>query len=665
MKKIIAIAIMMLLATMPLTTVGAVSIDAVTELTYEQNGELNASILVDPTENIGIPIFQDFTINVTVANITDLFSYEFKLVYNNTILNATDAIIPTDHFLKPNKPGNIFLVDPGTINQSSGKVAFAATLLGDESGKNGSGTLATIKFHVIGKGECYLVFNDTVLVDSKVTSMENINLVNGYFITLFHDIAITSVESSAHEAILGEMIDIDVNVTNEGSGRETFNVTAYHNSTLIGKQKITLAFRASKTLTFDWNTTEVSWGNHTIKAEADIIPEETDTKDNTFIDGIVKLRSPPKSIFTYERTGSVGNLTMMSFNATKSYDPDGTIMNYTWNFGDETPIVVQTKPLIAHNFTDGTYNVTLVVTDEHNLTDSTTSTLIARILSGSIEDVVVTYIYLSNTTLDEPTSFIIIADNYRIHATYENKGSKGPVSFYPVFRYTNEKANLTIPITPEPEEPTMLEPGEEEEVYYMWATNASDLQHLSWYKLQGTASNNPNEWRDPGPFISLWQFRTYARPVANFTYQVDDMNVTFNSTSSYAFSGDLIEAYHWDFGDNTSATVDSIIAHEYGGPGTYEVTLTVYDIHGVDGVITIPVDIFLKTDLNKDRMVNIIDIAIVAQAYKASLNETDGLYWHDPPCEYCPHTSDVDFNKDGKVNILDITKVAIDYGKTY
>ncbi len=657
---------MMLFATMSLTTTGAVSIDAVTELKYEQNGELDASILVDPSENIGIPIYQDFTINVTVANVTNLFSYEFKLFYNNIILNATDATIPVDHFLKPNKPGNIFFVDPGTINQSSGNVSFAATLMADETGKNGSGTLATIKFHVIGKGECDLVFNDTILVDSNTTPMENVNLVNGYFITLFHDIAITSVESSAHEAILGEMIDIDVNVTNEGSGTETFNITAYHNSILIGKQEIILAFRANKTLTFNWNTTEVSWGNHTIKAEADIIPEETDTEDNTFIDGIVKLRSPPKSIFTYERIGSIGNLTMMSFNATESYDPDGTVMNYTWNFGDETPTVIETKPLITHNFTDGTYNVTLVVTDDNNLTDSTTSTLVARVLIGSLEDVVVTYIYLSNTTLDEPTSFIIIADDYWIHATFENKGSKGPVSFYPVFRYTNEKVNLTIPTIPEPEEPIMLEPGEEEEVYYMWATNASDLQHLSWYKLQGTASNNPNEWRDPGPFISLWQFQTYARPVANFTYEVDDMNVTFNATSSYAFGGDFIEAYNWDFCDNTSATViDSVTAHEYGGPGTYEVTLTVYDIHGVHGFITIPVDIFLKTDLNKDYKVNIIDITIVAQAYKALLNETDALYWHDPPCEYCPHASDIDLNDDGKVNILDITKVAIDFGKTY
>jgi PKD repeat protein len=664
--KIIAVVIMILLATMPLTAIEAVSIDSVTELKHEQNGELNASVLVNPTENIGIPIFQDFTINVTVANVTNLYSYEFKLFYNNTILNATEATIPTDHFLKPDKPSNIFLVDPGTINQSSGNVAFAATLLGDEPGKNGSGTLTAIRFHVIGQGESDLVFDDTVLVDSNTIPMKNVILTNGYFITLFHDVAVTSVESSAHEVILGETIDIDVNVMNEGSGTETFNITAYHNSTLIGKQEITLAFRESKTLTFAWNTTEVSWGNHTIKAEADIIPEETDTEDNAFIDGTVKLRSPPKSIFTYERTGSTGNLTMMSFNATESYDSDGTIMNYTWNFGDETPTVTETEPLITHNFTDGTYNVTLIVTDDNNLTGSATSTIVARVLIGSLEDVVVTYIYLSNTTLDEPTSFIIIADNYWIHATFENKGSKGPVSFYPVFRYTDEEVNITIPITPEPEEPIILEPGEEEEVQYMWATNASDLQHLSWYKLQGTASKNPNEWREPGPFISLWQFRTYARPVANFTHEIDEMNVTFNATSSYAFGNDSIQEYHWDFCDNTSATVnDSIITHEYQGPGTYEVTLTVHDIHGVDGVIKIPVDIFLKTDLNKDYKVNIIDITIVAQAFKASVNETDGLYWHGPPCEYCPHTSDVDFNKDGNVNIIDITKVAVDFGKTY
>lgn len=70
------------------------------------------------------------------------------------------------------------------------------------------------------------------------------------------------------------------------------------------------------------------------------------------------------------------------------------------------------------------------------------------------------------------------------------------------------------------------------------------------------------------------------------------------------------------------------------------------------------------TDINKDGVVNIKDVAKVARAYGAKYNETDGMFWHDPPCPYCPHTSDLDLNGDKEINVLDIAMVARDYGKT-
>jgi hypothetical protein len=59
-----------------------------------------------------------------------------------------------------------------------------------------------------------------------------------------------------------------------------------------------------------------------------------------------------------------------------------------------------------------------------------------------------------------------------------------------------------------------------------------------------------------------------------------------------------------------------------------------------------------------------MDIAIVARAYGAKYNETDGMYWHDPPCKSSPHTKDADLNDDKVINIIDIATVAKDYGKT-
>jgi hypothetical protein len=75
-----------------------------------------------------------------------------------------------------------------------------------------------------------------------------------------------------------------------GLPTETFNVTAYTNTTAIETQTITnLPAGATQTLTFTWNTSGFAEGNYTISAIADTVPGETDTADNSCTDGWVKV----------------------------------------------------------------------------------------------------------------------------------------------------------------------------------------------------------------------------------------------------------------------------------------------------------------------------------------------------------------------------------------
>ena len=86
---------------------------------------------------------------------------------------------------------------------------------------------------------------------------------------------------------------MSIDVANEGENTETFNVTAYANSSTIDTQQVNnLNATGQLTLTFTLNTTILAYGNYTISAKASLVPGETDVTDNTFIDGSVLITIP-------------------------------------------------------------------------------------------------------------------------------------------------------------------------------------------------------------------------------------------------------------------------------------------------------------------------------------------------------------------------------------
>ena len=107
-----------------------------------------------------------------------------------------------------------------------------------------------------------------------------------------HDVAVTSVECS--KTVIGEGYSEIVNVTvaDVGNYTETFNVTAYANTTAMGKEEATLTSGSSMSLMFTWNTTGYSYGNYTISAVADTVPNETNTANNNMTDGSVVVTIP-------------------------------------------------------------------------------------------------------------------------------------------------------------------------------------------------------------------------------------------------------------------------------------------------------------------------------------------------------------------------------------
>jgi len=81
------------------------------------------------------------------------------------------------------------------------------------------------------------------------------------------------------------------------------------------------------------------------------------------------VNKPPVASFTYTPEKPVVNQTI-EFDASSSYDSDGTITTYEWDFGDGDKA---TGGIVTHSYSsEGEYTVTLTVTDNSSLTNSTT-----------------------------------------------------------------------------------------------------------------------------------------------------------------------------------------------------------------------------------------------------------------------------------------------------
>jgi len=159
--------------------------DAYFQINYEYDGPplnlsesvtINASaIFIDPHTSAG-DIGGNFTIEVKVSNITDLYSWEFHLGWNSTILDCIG--VNEGPFLKSEGGSTQFTSE---INNTEGFMMASCTLLGDVPGVNGTGTIATVTFYVKAEGRCMLDLYDTILLNSAKQPIEHLTVDGNYF----------------------------------------------------------------------------------------------------------------------------------------------------------------------------------------------------------------------------------------------------------------------------------------------------------------------------------------------------------------------------------------------------------------------------------------------------------------------------------------------------
>ena len=321
-------------------------------------------------------------------------------------------------------------------------------------------------------------------------------------------------------------------------------------SAILDKEEI-VTFNASGSYDPDGYIVDYSWdfgdGNtatgvtvsHSYPAIGTYTVTLTVTDNDGATDSITATKTvmnrPPVANFT-ESAHTVYTDEMITFNATESYDPDGTIVSYSWDFGDGN---TATGVTVSHAYTDnGSYVVNLTVTDNDGATDSITAT---------------------KTVMNR-------APVASFTETAEVVDTEETISF--------DASDSSDP------DGTIVD--------YLWdfgdGTEGSGVSVQHAYSQDGTYTVTLTVTDNDGATDTTEATKTVLNrsPVASFTESAHtvytDEMITFNATESYDPDGTIV-SYLWDFGDGNTAT-GVTTDHAYSEDGNYTVTLTVTDDDG-------------------------------------------------------------------------------------
>jgi len=255
-----------------------------------RTGKANpTTISVSPTTKT-VQVEEEFTIDILLDFAENLYGYEIWLSYDNSKLTA-NAI---DYKSYLNEPYHIWYQQ---VNNTVGYVTLSVSSKYPAAPKTGGSPppLATINFTAKDVGSSTLHLYNTILANNQSLAIPHTTIDGTVYVAAagVHDVAIIAV--SPMKTIVGQNYTCRINVTvaNYGDYTETFNVTLYANATVIATiENISLANATLKTVAFVWNTTGFVKGNYTIWAYATPVPGETDTADNTLIDGTVLVTFP-------------------------------------------------------------------------------------------------------------------------------------------------------------------------------------------------------------------------------------------------------------------------------------------------------------------------------------------------------------------------------------
>jgi PKD repeat protein len=337
------------------------------------------------------------------------------------------------------------------------------------------------------------------------------------------------------------------------------------------------------------------------------------------------LNRPPVAIIETDLTENeilqVKTDEVINFNGLKSYDLDGTISSYYWDFGDTKS---EYGMEVNHSYsTNGNYMITLhLLDDDYGSDDENISIFVTNRFPVAVAEVDNEIVFTDEIlTFTAENSYDVDGDidsylwefgdgnksnylsplhkysdngNYSvtlkiidddgdesfaaIHIEVLNRPPTSEISCSSYIVYTNDQVYFNA---------TVIDP----DGYIVssgWdfgdGTNAAGLTVVHEFVNDGSYTINFTALDDDGAGTSAGLVVTVLNvaPEAKFTFAPIDGNTstvyTFNS-SSMDVDGSVTN-YTWDLGDGNVSYGSSIISHQYSLPGNYTVILTIKDDDG-------------------------------------------------------------------------------------
>jgi len=228
-------------------------------------------IYVEPKQNIFSPdttsVGDTFTINISTSGWEDpgLFSFQFELHFDPTLLSVEKADYPANLFLPP--PNFPVPIDPSTYEK--GYVLFGVTKLGVVPGSTGGGGLGYITFKIIKAPppllSCNLELKEITFLDPDGTEYTEYEVEDGFyeFSPPKSPVYLKVEPATVSAAQVGDEVSLSVTINEMQSALKIANATfkLQYNTTLLSTQQ-------------EWITPGGTYPSFTATVEADYVKVE-------------------------------------------------------------------------------------------------------------------------------------------------------------------------------------------------------------------------------------------------------------------------------------------------------------------------------------------------------------------------------------------------------